>query len=243
MLKTVIATICIVIASTLAVRLNNYLVSLGVDSTLALLISVAVSTITHKLLEFTLLSLPLRYRWLRHRLDPVSRIEGYWYEEVDIPENPYSYACIEYDVESGTYNYYGLNYDKTFNLNALFRSTSVEVESKSNVLNFRFQANVKKKDQTKLSGYGRLNFYKDGTENFIRGDGSFIDVDVGRQPKERNLLLIRIPNVVVRAKIDTKKLSKDQLDNCAKDLNIKELVVAIAQKRKELENQRLRNNF
>lgn len=222
MFKTAISTFCVLVAASLAVELNKSFTFLGLDRYLALFLSVVLSAIVHKILEFLLLHLPYRFRVIRQYIDPISTIEGYWYEEVDAPNNPFTYACIDYDFDTNEYTYYGNNFYKDFNLNATFRSTNVRIERSSNSLHFHFYAQVFKQKQPNVSGYGLITFYKDGTRNFTRGEGHFIDNN-GLEIRERRLILCKLNFSTVKEILGKKYVQSDS--------DIKKLVKSVATNR------------
>lgn len=198
---------------------------------MSVLLGVSIATLVFRIAEFILISLPKKNRFLRNFIYPISRVEGYWYEEVDVPSNPYSYACIEYDADEDIYNYYGMNYDSEFNLNSEFMSTSVEISKQLSTLYFRFQAQVQRRESPQLSGYGSLTFYRDGGRTFDRGHGYFVDVTAGSGGKERKLVLSRIPTKEIQ-RIKYEIGSKDGCDITTFDLAIKDIVKTISDKRK-----------
>jgi len=77
---------------------------------------------------------------------------------------------------------------------------------------------IHKQRKEKISGYGRIDFYKDGSKDFVRGEGYFIDCGV--EIKERRFLLSKINDSTVKGIIGKKHAQRNS--------DIKKLVRSIA---------------
>jgi hypothetical protein len=194
MIKNAIQASIVVMMATAAIKLNDKLLELKVGWLHALIAAVVIAVIIKTALEKALIDLPMRFRWSRGFLDPVSEIEGHWFEEVSDQEAPYSYACIEFDPQKRKYSYYGCSFSKDFNLEANFKSTSVDVIREDSTIHFRFEAGLLRtnNEDMSISGYGDINFFKDGSNTIQRGEGKFVQEE-GSELIKRRIILTKIP--------------------------------------------------
>lgn len=185
-------------SSLTAIKVENYFSAKSIDDITSLFIALAVAIMVYFLLNYTFLRLPLRFQFLRKLLLKPAMLEGYWYEQIDKSENPYSYACIEYDYDMQSFLYYGKNYDSEMRPHATFRSINMQIQQTGNKIHYYFQAQMHSQGKDERSGYGNITFYKDGTDNFNRGDGYIIDSATGELRK----ILLNL------SKISTKKVKE-----------------------------------
>ena len=113
--------------ATLAISLSEYFVGNHVDRTLSWILAVTISAIAAHSVDFLLITVPMQFSTLRRILNAMFTIEGYWYESVNSPDHPHTYACIEYDPKEKSFRYTGHNFTSQYELNASFSSESFEV--------------------------------------------------------------------------------------------------------------------
>lgn len=210
MIKDRISIICAALAATIAVQIDKYLIVQKIDPLISLIVSVTVATLIQWLLIILIVEIPLRSRTIRHLLNPISRIEGYWFESINSFENPFSYGCVEYNQDTKEYLYYGSNFNRNLDLYASFRSTNVQVIKELNTIHFHFQATKHRVANSgdSLTGYGNITFLSDRRNTFNRAEGRFFD-DYGDNIQSRRLLMTRIPDKII-AKI---LKSKNNIEN------------------------------
>ena len=204
-LKALLNVVAVVIATGVALKARTWLVNAQMQPMLATGVSLACAAFIHQLLQFLLTKAPKVIPLFRWIIDPITRIEGFWFEEVDAEENPFSYACLEYNPATSEFRYYGSNYTPDFRLNATFESTWIASERALNGCRFNFKADVfgSGKTENRISGYGHLWFRSDRKIWFSRGEGSFIDT--GSLLKERRLVLIRMRKSFIKEELGHSK--------------------------------------
>lgn len=207
-MKKILSGIAALATSLSSVKLENYFKTQNVDAFISLVIAVICALLVYFAVNYILLHLPLRIKFLRKYFLPASRLEGYWYEQVDKKTNPYSYACIEYEPNSDQFLYYGKNYDTSLNIHATFRSVNVQVKQVENRIYYYFDAQMHSEGKDQVSGYGCFTFYKDGGSNYNRGDGYIID-SCSSDIRKIQMVLSRMEKKDIKSVIGKTKIEND----------------------------------
>ena len=198
--------------ATLAISLSEYFVGNHVDRTLSWILAVTISAIAAHSVDFLLITVPMQFSTLRRILNAMFTIEGYWYESVNSPDHPHTYACIEYDPKEKSFRYTGHNFTSQYELNASFSSESFEVRRHAKQISFTFRAEVYRPARSIVSGYGRITLYSDGKRSFTRADGSFVESYVVVNPTH---LLVRPDATPKRSELPMQEVSfhLDRIDD------------------------------
>lgn len=192
----------------IAIELSKELIeNQQIDSVIAVLVSALIAAISQRFMEIVFLELPFQIKYTRRLIDPVSRVEGYWLEEICAADGSchFSYACIQYS-KPGKYKYSGSSFlSPTFELKANFQAEEdqIQIGGDQNEVKMRYYFTAqlypspKPPDGLNVRGFGILTFHSDGSPEFNRGHGFFID-DSGVSVNELRLKLDRIPENIVR---------------------------------------------
>jgi hypothetical protein len=217
----------------IAAKLYEWIISppRNVPFVIAMIVSAITAAFSQSILEFLFFEAPLSFKVTRQLIDPLSRVEGYWLEQICQGEEcHYSYARIEY-AGKGKYKYYGLSYEtsssmseishiKDSQLRANFNSGGDEVhlvgDSSTARMYYSFRAKLyqpKENQSHDVTGYGAIDFYSDGTQEFNRGEGYFIDNS--SEITEMELILTRITEKDIREFVpdpsNSKYLSNEEI--------------------------------
>ncbi|WP_445372798.1 hypothetical protein ACH518_10090 [Methylomonas sp. HW2-6] len=196
-------------SSVTAIKVEGYFRAQGVEASTSIMFAVIIASVIYLAFTYLLLKFPKRFKTTRLLLSKAAALEGHWYEEVDKEENPYSYACIEYDYGSDKFLYYGKNYDRDMSLHATFRAIDVRIEEANNEMRWLFNAQMHAEGKDEVTGFGSITFYKDGHNSFNRGAGYIIDSAAGSVRKIQ-LNLSRVSKKKLREIIDKNYIETDE---------------------------------
>lgn len=147
--------------SFVAIQLNEFLPSKGVNAGLSIIISSFTSLIVYYIIEFILVRLPGRIRWVRKKFFPESIFEGYWIQTVNNRNRRfYTIVDIRFYEPKGTYIMRGATYWASGEPYSTWTSTYVGIDPASAELTYLFNAyliNVDNAETIRGSGQMRLD--------------------------------------------------------------------------------------
>ncbi len=191
--------------SAIATKLYEWLTTTHkIPFAVALIASSLIAVLSQWIMGIALFELPLNFEYTRILLDPISKIEGFWLQEILDKEvkSHWSYMRIEY-ISKGRYRIYGSSFqDLTFKPRAYFDAITDDINLVGNEKSVKlyYSYTAKYVDPPKdILGSGILNFYSDGSSIFHRGGGHIFDKNKASfwrknmdEISERTIVLTRI---------------------------------------------------
>jgi hypothetical protein len=195
-------TISVLSASAFAINAFHYLIEHHLNSYVAFAFVLPSAVLVHSFTEYLIVKLPMRSARLRKLIMHTANVEGYWFQVVHSVEAPYSIVCIEYDSSASFYVYHGVSYRTDGSRNASFRSFYTCIDDAASGLTFHYEATVHDSSATLQAGgtaiakgYGKINFFTEGSGSYIRGEGEFFERKP--EPNWRTFELYRISQNLV----------------------------------------------
>lgn len=189
-----------------AISVYPKIIELGLGAFSALVISVGFSLLITYFIEWCLLIIPMKSRFMRKIIDPRSIFEGDWIIEIiSLPQRPYSYGKIVYNHETKEYDFWGYAFDKNYNKVAQWNSIDLIIDLKRNQIRYYYESHIYSQDK-KLTGHGEITFKIKSNRKIIGADGFF--VDGGDFPQASDYIVEQFTRANVK-----KYINKKEIDN------------------------------
>lgn len=175
-MKNILKLILVGIASTIAIKLNAYLVEQNFNSLFSVILSAVAGSSFVKLSDYFLFEFPMKFPSLRKYVDDNSKYEGIWIHYLyHLKDRPLSIACIEYNQYSKKYRYYGKGLDENGQLKATWESVDLIINLEKDEINYLGQGQLFDEQAETIMSYGQLKFAKGINGKYENGTGFFVD--------------------------------------------------------------------
>ncbi len=168
------------LGNALALTVMKLMDNAGYNIIIAAGVGIVVGLTITKVMEYSILERPLRWKWARSEYDPRAVVEGLWFEHVpDLIGQPYTLLRINYDQKSNDYSISGDNYNDKFEIVRTFRGNFFCIDPSVNQLMYTFEADQSKEGSSDAIGVCHMTFRvgKSGKKNYAGGSGFFFNRD------------------------------------------------------------------
>ncbi len=199
------------VAAAVALAISRLLEGAELQRGLLGVIAAVVGVASATVVEFLLLRFPLRFRLLRRLVDRRAAFEGTWLINVSgQPERPLALATIEYNASADDYNYHGVAFDESYQVQAAWHSIRMVIDLEQNQIAHIGEGTTVGPTSETVRNFGLLNFERDRDGRYTRGYAFF--VDFGAEPIKRFYTLERVPGRPrVATHDDVRQLLKDKI--------------------------------
>jgi hypothetical protein len=179
-MKTYITLFLMGLGNALALTAMKLMDNAGYNIIIAAGVGIIAGLTFTKVMEYSILERPLRWKWVRSEFDPRAAVEGLWFEHIpDLVGQPYTLLRINYDPKSKDYHISGNNYNEQFKRVRTFTGIFLCIDTTINQVMYTFEANQGKERASDAIGICHMTFHSDqpGKKNYAGGSGFFFNRD------------------------------------------------------------------